>query len=39
VIDRRRIFLFFVAQTGDALATSMHDALRLIEIELESRSE
>ena len=39
VIDRRRIFLFFVAQNGDALATSMREALRLIEVELESRSE
>jgi hypothetical protein len=38
VIDRRRIFLFYVADNGDNLVTAMSDALELIEEELAERS-
>jgi hypothetical protein len=37
VIDRRRIFLFYVAENGDNLAAAMNAALELIEGELASR--
>jgi hypothetical protein len=37
VIDRRRIFLFFVAEYGKALATTLERALELIEADLAAR--
>lgn len=37
VIDRRRIFLWYVADNGDRLATTMADALALIDEELAAR--
>lgn len=37
VIDRRRIFLYYVASNGDALSSAMSSALELIEDELRRR--
>jgi hypothetical protein len=37
VMDRRRIFLYFVADNGDDLAAAMAEALELIEEELTAR--
>lgn len=38
VLDRRRIFLFFVAEYGEALARTMGRALELIEADLAERN-
>lgn len=37
VLDRRRIFLYFVAEYGEALAATMRRALELIEADLATR--